>query len=114
MADQLSFPPEVLTILDNLKLDPKATCGYELTTGGLWWSDERPATGPELRAVSGCAAYKYALAYRASLTLGQERAELRPAWRELERHAPSWPGLRPERRGEGVKAMLIEWMSIDP
>jgi hypothetical protein len=47
------------------------------------------------------------IAYRASITLGEERMEFRPVWEQVVNDAPHWPGLREERRGEGARRRLL-------
>ena len=101
------FDPHVLSLLDSLAADPSATVGYEHLSGGLVWSDELPADEEGKRAVVRSRAFKCALAYRASLTLGEERAEFRPHWAQLEQAAPNWPGLRAGRRGPEARRQLV-------
>ncbi len=101
------FEPHVLLRLDSLAADPAATVGYEYLTGGLVWSDELPRDVEGQRIVVRSGAFKRVLAYRASLTLGEERTEFRLYWDQLERGAPNWPGLRAERRGAEARRQLI-------
>jgi hypothetical protein len=101
------FSADGLAALDRMPFDPAARGSFELMSGGLMWPDEFPRPGStEWEAVSPRWAYRYLLAYRASLTLGEERAEFRPVWEQVLRHAPNWPGLRPERRGKRARRRL--------
>ena len=78
------------------RFDPAARGQFEYLSGGLVWPDEFPASGgPVCRG----SAFQRLIAYRSSVTLGGERAAFRPVWEQVARHAPNWPGLRPERRG---------------
>lgn len=69
-------------------------------SGGLLWPDEfPPLNSPEWELVATQWVYRFLIAYRASITLGQERAEFKPVWDQVAAAAPRWPGLRAERRG---------------
>lgn len=93
------FAAAALSILDRMPFDPVARSQFEVMSGAL--ADEFPRFGsPEFAAVVRNCVHRYLLAYRASVTLGEERAEFRPVWEQVTRHAPNWPGLRPERQGE--------------
>jgi hypothetical protein len=95
------FSADALAVLDGMPFDPAARGWFEQLSGGLLWPDEFPR--PLSLAWAMIAPnwlYRYLLAYRASITLGEERVELRPVWDEVVQQAPNWPGLRPERRGE--------------
>jgi|SRR5208337_1349664 len=90
-----------------MPFDPAAQGGFEVMSGGLLWPDEFPRPGsPEWAAVKPHWVYRYLLAYRASVTLGEARDEFRPVWEQVTQHAPNWPGLRPERRGEQARRRL--------
>ena len=100
------FSEEALSVLDRLTFDPVARGDFEWLSGGLMWSDEFPPVGtPERQAMSQSGAIGCLLACRASITLGQESGFL-PIWEQVVRHAPNWPGLRPERRGEAALRRL--------
>jgi hypothetical protein len=102
------FSPTALAVLDRMPLDSTARGSFELMSGGLMWPDEFPRPGsPDWATVSPNWVYRYLLAYRASITLGEERAEFRPVWEQVARHAPNWPGLRAERRGERARRRLL-------
>jgi hypothetical protein len=90
-----------------MPFDPAARGRFDMMSGGLIWSDEFPRPGSTAwPAVSHKWIYRFLLAYRASVTLGKERAELRPVWEQVARHAPNWPGLRADRRGEEAHRRL--------
>ena len=99
--------PHVLNLLDALELDPSATVHYEWLSGGLVWSDELPRDEAARRVVTRSHAFKYVLAYRASVTVGKERAEFRPHWEQVQTHAPHWPGLQPDRRNDEARSRLL-------
>ena len=88
------FSRAALWLLDRVQIDPAARGQFEYLSGGLIWPDEFPAFGGPV--FSGFA-FRYLIAYRASITLGEERAEFRPVWEQVSRAAPRWPGLRPDR-----------------
>src|SRR5690349_10367873 len=93
------FTAAALAVLDGMPFDPNARGRFEYMSGGLIWPDEFPRPGSaEWEAVSPNWVYRYLTAYRASITLGAERAEFRPVWEQVLQQAPNWPGLRPERR----------------
>ena len=99
--------PQVLLLLDALTADPAATAKYEWLSGGLVWSEELPQDQAARRIVTRSDEFKYVLAYRASLTIGKERVEFRPHWEQIQSHAPRWPGLRADRRGDSARIQLL-------
>ncbi len=102
------FSEDGLTVLDRQAYNPEARSGYDMLSGGLMWPDEFPRFGsPEWEAIAPNYPYRYLIAYRAAITLGEERAEFRPVWEQVARHAPNWPGLHPERRGSRAKRRLL-------
>ena len=71
--------------------------------GGLSWSDEYPS-GNEI----GVAMHlRKVIAYRASLSFGEPRAEFERDWAELKSNVPTWPGFR-EDRIYGLGARLLK------
>ncbi|MDY3554387.1 hypothetical protein R5W24_003509 [Gemmata sp. JC717] len=108
MAEGLPlFSTAALAVLDRMPFDPAARGSYDLMSGGLWWPDEFPGPGTaDGKLVRLAGAYRCLLAYRRALTLGEERDGFRPVWEQVVRHAPNWPGLRPERRGNRAAQRL--------
>jgi hypothetical protein len=107
-ACEYLFSPAALAILNGQQYDPAAKGSYELFSGGLMWPDETPDHGaPGRELLSLGLVYRYLIAYRADITLGEGRAEFRPVWEQVVQHAPNWPGLRPERRGEQARRWLL-------
>jgi hypothetical protein len=101
------FTEFALTILNCLPFDPQARGRFEYLSGGLVWADEFPPHGsPEWTVIEPGYLYRHLLAYRASITLAQEYATSHELWEQVAEHAPNWPGLRPERRGEQAKRRL--------
>jgi hypothetical protein len=98
---------EALTVLDRRPYAPDARGGYNFVVKGLQWPDEFPAIGSLERPVVSDHRAARLLIYRASLTLGEELAEWRPLWEQVARHAPNWPGLREDRRGERARRRLL-------
>jgi hypothetical protein len=113
MAEQNAklFSTAALVVLNNQAFDPAAKGRYENLSGGLIWGDEFPVSGtPEWEAIDENFtnfAYRYLVAYRASITLGKEREAFQGVWNQVMAFAPNWPGLRPERRGERAKKRLL-------
>jgi hypothetical protein len=102
------FSPAALALLDRQPYDPAAKGRYEFLSGGLIWGDDFPEFGSaEWQSISTNDVYRFLIAYRASITLGEERPEFRPVWEQVAREAPNWPGLRPERRGEKARKRLL-------
>jgi hypothetical protein len=102
------FSATALAVLDRQAYDPQARAYYELMSGGLIWPDEFPHFGTsEWVPLSSIALCRYLIAYRASITLGEERSAFRPVWEQVLLSAPRWPGLREERRGERAKRRLL-------
>jgi hypothetical protein len=101
------FSAAGLAVLDRMPFDPDARGRFELLSGGLVWPDEFPPFGSsEWELVRPQWAYRYLIAFRRALTLGEEREAFRPVWEQVVRHASNWPGLRPERRGERAARRL--------
>lgn len=101
------FSEAALVVLDQMAFNPMARGRFEWLSGGLIWPDELPRIGTaEWDVVSPGDVYRFLIAYRASITVGPERAEFRPVWEQVVEHAPNWPGLRPERRDERAARRL--------
>jgi hypothetical protein len=104
------FSADALKVLNSMTFKPGANGRFDLMSGGLVWPDEFPPGFTQAgKVVYKNYVYRFLLAYRASSTLGEkyaepnpyfEHTELRPIWEQVVQHAPNWPGLRPERRGE--------------
>jgi hypothetical protein len=102
------FSVTALAVLDRQAYNPAARGRYELMSGGLIWDDEFPSLGsPEWQTIKPIFVYRYLIAYRASITLGEERLDCRPVWEQVLRHAPNWPGLREDRRDERARRRLL-------
>lgn len=95
------FSTSALAVLDRQIFNPAVKSKFDYMSGGLWWTDEFPnLDSPEWEIIRPGYLYRFLLAYRASITLGEERIEVRPLWEQVAQHSPNWPGLRTERRGE--------------
>lgn len=102
-----SLSIEALRVLDGMPFDPDARSHFDVMSGGLQWTDEFPRVGSaEWPVVRRDWSYRFLIGYRASLTLGERRDELRPIWEQVVRGAPNWPGLRPERHGRRALGRL--------
>jgi hypothetical protein len=101
------FSAAALAILDRMPFDPAARGRFEYLSGGLMWQDEfPPVMSPDWQVIAPNYAYRYLIAYRASITLGREQAAFCPVWEQVVQQAPNWPGLRPERRGAAAMRRL--------
>jgi hypothetical protein len=105
------FPEEAIAIIRESRWDPDATYELELLSGSFIWSDECYLEFVAACRAKGNRSYWDPVAYRASLILGQPREEYRPGWEELMQHCPDWPGFRPERRSEALRAELERALS---
>jgi hypothetical protein len=95
------FSAAGLAVLDGMVFDPAARAQFEHLSGGLMWPDELPRLGSTAwTAIAPGCLYRFVLAYRASITLHPEQAQPFELWEQVVQHAPNWPGLRRERRGE--------------
>ncbi len=106
MTDRTIFPEGALELLRQVRYDPAAECHYEGMSGGLVWSDEFPR-----EVISACHAehnfaFRYVLAYRASLIREAPREKFRPVWHQLLQECPHWPGLRYERQSPSLRELL--------
>src|SRR5262249_44476426 len=104
--DEMLFPEAALAILRQARWDPNATHSFEVVSGGFAWSDERLQEAAAACMEHRSWAFRYLMGYRASLTRGAPREELRPPWDQLLRECPEWPGFRSERSGPEVAAEL--------
>jgi hypothetical protein len=105
------FTRDGLAVLDRLQFDPAARASYDLMSGGLRWPDELPR--PDTKDwddIEPGDAYRYLLAYRAAITLGEDRPDYRPVWEQVVQFAANWPGLREERRGPKARRRLLATM----
>lgn len=102
------FSDEALAILNAMPLNPTATYRYEHLSGGFVWSDELPrGWTSDCEAVWEGDLYRYLIHFRAQITLGKQDLGEHPLWRQLETHAPNWPGLVPERRSARMRKRLL-------
>ena len=88
----------VKSVLSDCSCDEDAKRYYDVLRGGFVWTDELP--GRERRSEFLGATFQLAdvIAYRASLSLGQEANEKwTQAWNQLKEILPNWPGFRQER-----------------
>jgi hypothetical protein len=81
--------------LNAMKPDPNSECFFELMSGGLVWTDERPSWWPDADEFG---ALRILWNYRTSLILEHPRAEFDEIWNSAVNLAPNWPGFLPERR----------------
>ncbi len=106
MVDQ--FSNAALRVFNSMLFDPNASYDYEHLAGGMLWSDELPTVGtPKWDAVSKGCLYRFLIAARHDITLGESSPRFQGIWQQVEKYAPHWPGLRPERRSERMRKRLL-------
>jgi hypothetical protein len=89
---------EAPTILLHCHYQEDATHSYDVMRGGFVWKDEMPDQDRDRKGfVQAIFLLSKVIAYRASLTLGDPRAEYADEWNALKRLVPSWPEFREER-----------------
>lgn len=91
------FPEEAIAILRDSQVDPNASMGCEMLSGGVTWSDERWPDFVCSCTRKGCTEFSELVAYRTSLIQGEPRENLRFAWDEVRMRCPEWIGFRVER-----------------
>jgi hypothetical protein len=79
--------------LNRLVKDPNAAIHYDMFSGGLWWSDERLASGACTDVL------RYLLYYRSKLVDGSAEPGHPEFWLTAKEKFPSWPGFADERCG---------------
>jgi hypothetical protein len=99
--------PELLSLLRHTRHDPSAHRGYDHFAGGFRWSDEFPEGFWEVVIRLQDWSHRKLIAHRAAVILGGDIGRFVSTWQEVERDAPNWPGLRPERRDTCLSAQLI-------
>ncbi len=94
--------------LENCSFDSEAESDYDIMAGGLFWSDEVPDRNECREYLSVMLYLRRIIAYRASLTLNEERVEFRDKWLELKDAIPNWPGFKNDRiYGSAVRLLKI-------
>lgn len=100
------FPEQAVAVLRTAQFDPAARPALELLSGSLVWGDEAYLEFPAICRHHGCLAYWEPVVFRSSLIRGRPDESCRRGWEELQRLCPAWPGFRPERRSESLRAEL--------
>jgi hypothetical protein len=98
------FPQAAIEILRAACWSAEATRGYEIFSGGFYWSDE--GLEEAARFCDDNWAYREVIGYRASLIQGLPRRELFLPWEQLQNECPNWPGFRSERCAPALAAEL--------
>lgn len=102
----MAVPRELLTLLRQTSFDPLAIRKYNVLDGGFRWSDEFPDGFFEEVLRLDYWLDRYLAAHRAEITLGGDVDRFREIWQEVEREAPTWPGLRVERSSRDLAIEL--------
>ncbi len=103
----MPISPELLALLRQTRYDQSAHRSYDLFAGGFQWSDEIPEGFWEFVIRLDDWSHRKLIAHRAAVILGGDVGRFIEIWREVERDAPDWPGLRPERRDPSLSEQLI-------
>src|SRR4051812_29605574 len=105
------FPAEAAAVLQAARYDPAARPGLELLSGSFLWGDECYLKFIAACRARGCLVYWEPVVFRSSLIMGRPDESSRRGWEELQRACPDWPGFRPERRSESLRAELERQMA---
>ena len=107
---QAGIWPKVIETLQTQRYDPQATRNFELLSGAFFWSDEVPSIDRISKELYGATLFhlKPIFCYRASLIRGEPDKRFRGKWEFLQQECPSWPGFRPERQSQDLRAELKE------
>lgn len=100
------FPDAALSILREACWSPDAERTFEGMSGGFMWSAERLTDVASICSKLDNWAFRYVIAYRASLIRRKPRSELIEPWEQLRIACPDWPGFRPERSDPALEEAL--------
>jgi dienelactone hydrolase len=105
------FPEKAVAILRAARYDSAARPSLELISGSfIWWDEDYLEFAGTCRGL-GCRAYQEPIRFRTSIIMGSPDESCRRGWEELQRACPEWPGFRPERRSESLRAELERQLS---
>jgi hypothetical protein len=107
------FPTQAVATLRATRFDSTARPSVEMLSGSFIWFDEAYFEFGAVCRHHGCLAYWEPVAFRSSLILGRPNESCRRGWEELQRVCPEWPGFRPERRSESLRAELKRQLAED-
>lgn len=103
----------ICAALNSTPCDPCAVGYPEIMSGGFYFSDELPAFADEQPTrenagipIKACWLLRFIMAYRAGLAGGKPRPEFEWIWNAVRKHAPHWPGFRPERASAMQQPLL--------
>lgn len=100
------FPEQAVAYLQAAQFNPTAFPCLEVHSDSFFWSDEAYLEFAAVCHSYGCQSFRDPLVFRSSMIRGQPNEACRRAWEELMRLCPEWPGFRPERRCESLRAEL--------
>jgi hypothetical protein len=102
------FPEVAVACLRQSRYDPTAKPGLELLSGSFVWDDEMDAYFAFVAhcRAKKCLVYWEPILFRSSVIRGRPDEKCRRGWEELRRVCPEWPGFRPERYSESLRAEL--------
>jgi hypothetical protein len=112
-VDAPYYPWEALIPIRDAQYGPTATCGLELLSGAFVWSDENYLEFVAVCRDRGNTRYWEPVVYRSSFILSHPREDARRGWEELRRLVPQWPGFRPERSSESLRAALEQALAVE-
>jgi hypothetical protein len=105
------FPEQAVAVLRTARFDPTARPGLELLSGALVWDDEAYLEFAAVCCHFRCLAVWEPVVYRSTLILGRPDERCKRGWDELQRRCPGWPGFRPERHSESLRAVLEQQLA---
>jgi len=108
MKEYLNLSKELIKEIQNLEYNPTATCRYDLLSGGLVWEDEISNYAMFKMLEEGNYIFRFVLAYRVSMILGEQNATCKDAWEYWAELFPTWPGFREERINGNLKNFLLQ------
>jgi hypothetical protein len=111
--EEAYYPWESLIHLRDARFDPAAAPSLELLSGAFFWPDEGWLEFVAACRDRGNTRYHEPAVYRSSLIKGQPREDCRRGWEWLRQHVSQWPGFRPERSSESLRAELERQLAED-
>jgi hypothetical protein len=100
----LLFPEDVLNFLAGAVYDPDAERSDEGLSDSFLWADELLWEG--MATYGPADPFRELVGYRRSMIRGVPDLTFRPAWEQVTRACPGWPGRRPERNCPTLAAKL--------
>lgn len=99
--------------LNQMRLSQDAVPFYELMSGAIIWTDERP---PFETGTLELGSLRMIWNYRTSVFLGQPRMEYKELWETAFSLAPNWPGFATSRQTAtpDIMDLISKGQEVDP